>query len=452
MARTRKPSAAEKKARKVHGPVPPLETTSSLLYDCVTDLPTVPLLMEEIRNQLHDRENLGILSVSLVQKDRVEKIFGWAAFDDLVRQLALVLISIKKENLRQEDLVSEVMVSGNAFVVVLAPPRRKERIAYKDLDLVRQRVQNRLRRHLTEKLPIEVSERFGLYVGCAILENTDEVRFERLVYQVLEQAYADSLGEKEKDRRQESFFLEEVLESRLIQAVYQPVIWIPKSTVLGYEALSRVPQDKFNTITDLFKAAYENHCIWRLERLCREKAFQGIVDGLRPNEYLFLNVEPDSIHDPQLQSQETMDLLRKANLTPDRIVLEMTERSAVSDFTAFRKTLKYFQDQGFKMAIDDVGSAYSGLKSIAEVAPDYIKIDMSLIRDIHHREIKRELLSTIFRFSQTTGIRLIAEGVEKEEELKALIEIGVEFVQGFLFSRPAAPIPRPDLTPLNRKS
>ena len=108
------------------GPVPPPETTSSLLYDSVTDLPTVPLLMEEIRSQLHDRENLGILSVSLVQKDRVEKIFGWKAFDDLVRQLALVLISIKKENLRQEDLVSEVMVSGNAFVVVLAPPQGKD--------------------------------------------------------------------------------------------------------------------------------------------------------------------------------------------------------------------------------------------------------------------------------------------------------------------------------------
>ncbi len=451
MARTRKPSATGKRVRnRVDGPVPPVGTTSSLLYDSVTDLPTVPLLMEEIRSQLRDRENLGILSVSLVQKDRVEKIFGWKAFDDLVRQLALVLISIKKENLRQEDLVSEVMVSGNAFVVVLAPPRRKERIAYKDLDLVRQRVQARLRRHLKDKLPVEVSERFGLYVGCAILENTDEIRFERLVYQALEQAHTDSLGEKEKDRRQESFFLHEVLERRLIHAVYQPVIWLPESTVLGYEALSRVPTDKFNTITDLFKAAYENNSIWRLERLCREKAFQGIVNGLRPNEYLFLNVEPDSIHDPQRQSQETMELLRKANLTPDRIVLEMTERSEVSDFTAFRKTLKYFQDQGFKMAIDDVGSAYSGLKSIAEVAPDYIKIDMSLIRDIHNRQIKRELLSTIFRFSQTTGIRLIAEGVEVEAELKTLIEIGVEFVQGYLFSRPAAPIPRPDLSSLNR--
>jgi EAL domain-containing protein (putative c-di-GMP-specific phosphodiesterase class I) len=419
---------------------------SSLLYDSVTDLPTVPLLLKQMRGLLKDRENLGILSVSLVQKDRIEQLFGWKAFDDLIRQLALVLISIKNENLRREDLVSEVMVSGNAFVVVLSPPRRKEKISYKDLDMVRQRVQRRLREHLREKLPKEASDRFDLYVGCTTLEKTGEVRFERLFYQALEMAYADSLGEKAKNQRQDMQCLREVLEEGLVKTVYQPVICLPKRTIIGFEALSRVPTEKFGNIADVFKVAYENNSIWKLERLCREKAFVGITNLLHKDEHLFLNVEPDSIHDPQLQSRETLDLLHKANLSPDRIILEMTERSEVHDFTAFRKTLRHFQDQGFKLAIDDVGSAYSGLKSIAEVSPDYIKIDMSLIRDIHHRNLKRELLSTIFRFSQSTGIRLIAEGVEVEGELQALLEIGVEFAQGFLFSRPNAPAPRPDLT------
>lgn len=418
---------------------------SALLYDSVTDLPTVPLLLKEMRGLLKDRENLGILSVSLVQKDRIEQLFGWKAFDDLIRQLALVLISIKNEALRREDLVSEVMVSGNAFVVVLSPPRRKDMITYQDLDMVRQRVQRRLRQHLREKLPKEISERFGLYVGCATLEKAGDVRFERMFYQALELAYADSLGERAKDQRLESLSLQQILDEGLVQTVYQPVIWLPKRKIIGFEALSRVPQEKFENIADVFKVAYENKSLWKLERLCREKAFLGITDKLKKNEHLFLNVEPDSIHDPQLQSRETLELLRRAHLTPDRIVLEMTERSAVHDFTAFRKTLKYFQEQGFKLAIDDVGSAYSGLKSIAEVSPDYIKIDMSLVRDIHHRELKRELLSTIFRFSKKTGIRLIAEGVEKEGELRALKEIGVEFAQGYLFSRPHTPLPRPDL-------
>lgn len=434
-------------------PNPPPEETppinpwvpSALLYDSVTDLPTVPLLLKEIRTQLKDRKNLGILSVSLVQTDRMEQLFGWKAFDDLIRELALVLIHIKNENLRREDLVSEVMVSGNAFVVVLSPPRRKETITYQDLDQVRQRVQQRLRQHLRDRLPKEISDRFGLFVGCATLEKTDEVRFERLLYQSLEQAYADSLGEKEKDLRKESLNLQAILEERLIHTVYQPVICLPERQVIGFEALSRVPPDRFDTIADVFKAAYENNSIWRLERLCREQAFLGLRDRLQGAESLFLNVEPDSIHDPHLHSQETLSLLQRANLSPERIVLEMTERSEVHDFTAFRKTLKHFQDQGFKLAIDDVGSGYSGLKSIAEVSPDYIKIDMSLVRDLHHRELKRELLSTIFRFSKSTGIRLIAEGVEQEGELNALKDIGVEYAQGYLFARPNALPPRPDL-------
>ena len=97
---------------------------SSLLYDSVTDLPTVPLLLKEMRGLLKDRENLGILSVSLVQKDRIEQLFGWKAFDDLIRHLALVLVNIKNENLRREDLVSEVMVSvlfSSAFRIYSSP-------------------------------------------------------------------------------------------------------------------------------------------------------------------------------------------------------------------------------------------------------------------------------------------------------------------------------------------
>ena len=441
-------------ANQGFGGTPPGEKTPSpaLLYDSVTDLPTVPLLLEDIRKLLEERQNLGILSVSLVQTEKIEQLFGWGAFDDLIRQLALVLLSIKKDHLRRDDIVSEVMVSGNAFVVVLSPPRRKERISYHDLDMVRQRVQKRLREYLKDRLPGEISERFGLYVGGAILENSHEIRFERLVYQALEQAYADSIGEKEKARHKMSQALQDILNGGLVHAVYQPVVCLPERKVIGYEALSRVPTEKFDNIGTLFKTAHEDDVIWRLERLCREKAFSGLSTRMPADQILFLNVEPDSIRDPQLQSKDTQKLLEKAHLSPNRIVLEMTERSAVHDFAAFRKTLKYFQDQGFKLAIDDVGSGYSGLQSIAEVCPDYIKLDMSLIRDIHQKSIKKELVSTVFRFSRSTGIRLIAEGVEQIEELRTLQEIGIEFAQGYLFAHPEKAFPETDLSTLEKPS
>src|SRR5678815_5766396 len=109
---------------------------------------------------------------------------------------------------------------------------------------------------------------------------------------------------------------------------------------------------------------------------------EGLHD-LKDGELLFLNVEPDSIYDPQFRSDRTLRLLRQARLTPERVVLEMTEHSAVKDFTAFRQTLTYFRSLGFRLAIDDMGSGYSGLMSVAEIQPEFVKIDMSLIRDLH---------------------------------------------------------------------
>ena len=100
------------------------------------------------------------------------------------------------------------------------------------------------------------------------------------------------------------------------------------------------------------------------------------------------------------------------------------------------------------LAVDDVGSGYSGLKSIAEIKPDFIKIDMALIRDIDQHPIKQDLTGTIARFSTSSGITLIAEGVETVEELRCLQTIGVRFAQGFLFARPGPPFPRADLSVL----
>jgi EAL domain-containing protein (putative c-di-GMP-specific phosphodiesterase class I) len=91
--------------------------------------------------------------------------------------------------------------------------------------------------------------------------------------------------------------------------------------------------------------------------------------------------------------------------------------------------------------VDDVGSGYSGLKSIAELKPDFIKIDMALIRDLHLHPIKQDLTGTISRFATGSGITLIAEGVESREELATLKTLGVRYAQGYLFARPGPAFP-----------
>ena len=421
---------------------------TDLLYDELTDLPTVPLLLGRIRRLLKESRQLGLLSISVLQNERGEQTLGWQGYETMVRSVASFLVEIKKVALRRDDYVSEVMISGNAFVILLSPPRGQQGIAYPDIDKVRRRVASRLERFVRDRLPAEVQEMFGLYVGCTVLMHDSSVRFERLVYSALEQAFTDSLQQRKKEQRDAALKLKMILKTEAVHPVYQPVIDLLERRVVGYEALTRVSPDAFAGPDQLFKAAYDNDSVWKLDRLCRERAIRG-ARGLLEEELLFLNMEPDSIHDPALRSEATLALLRDANLKASQVVLEMTEHSAVRDFTALRQLLSYLQFHGFRLAVDDVGSGYSGLKSIAEIKPDFIKIDMALIRDIHLHPIKQDLTGTIARFSTSSGITLIAEGVEGTEELRCLQSIGVRYAQGFLFARPGPPFPKADLSALD---
>lgn len=427
------------------------ESDGAFLVDSVTDLPTVPLLLDRMRGQLEGQGSLSILSINVLQSSSIERVTGWKAFDSIVRDVGRFLASIKTIHLRREDFVSEVMISGNAFVILLAPPRAKGRMEMGDLCRVRDRLHGKLKRFLARRLPPEISERFTCFVGASLVENDPAMRSERLVYRALDEAQADSMAERQRATQRHLVALKEVLTSRSIRSVYQPVVDIFGRRVIGWEALSRPVGGQFDNIEQIFKAAYEAQSIWPLERLCRERAMEGLLD-LKNGELLFLNVEPDSIYDPQFRSDRTLKLLRQASLTPERVVLEMTEHSAVKDFTAFRQTLNYFRSLGFRLAIDDMGSGYSGLVSVAEIQPEFVKIDMSLIRELHSRPLKRELVDTINRFSRKAGIGVIAEGIESAEELEALQEIGVTMGQGFLFARPSSPPPAPDLTHLRPPS
>ncbi len=416
-----------------------------MLIDPVTDLPTVPLLLDKMREGLRENGYLSILSVNVFQALPAEQITGWQAFDSIVRDVGRFLASVRTVLLRREDFISEVMISGNAFVILVSPPRRRQHMQREDLLRIRDRLVGRLSRFLSRRLTPDISRRFPCFIGCALVENDPLLRPERLVYRALDEAHADSMRERDRLAHALTSRLNEVIEGRLVRSVYQPVVDLREARVAGYEALSRVQGDHFENVDALFRAAHQSKDVWRLERLCRERALAGVAE-LPRDTLLFLNVEPESIYDPHFRSDRTMRLLERARLTPDRVVLEVTEHSAIPDFTAFRQTLAYFRSRGFRLAIDDMGSAYAGLQSLAEIQPEFLKVDISLVRDIHAQPLKRELVATIQRFSESVGIKLIAEGIEKREELAALVDVGVTMGQGYLFARPASPLPQADLS------
>lgn len=236
----------------------------------------------------------------------------------------------------------------------------------------------------------------------------------------------------------------EILQNGDIKTVFQPIISLKNGELLGYEALSRGPENSvFNNPEKLFDFARVYGRLWELEFLCRIKALENMSRN-NPSFCIFLNVDPHIIDDEKFKKGFTKDFLREFNINPEDVVFEITEKNSVSDIGSFKKIIDNYKDQGYRIAIDDTGSGYSGLKLITEIHPHFIKLDMNLIRDIDKDGLKYALIKTFYDFCQVTDIKLIAEGIETENELNTLIEIGIDYGQGYFIQRPAEKLKRSD--------
>jgi len=214
---------------------------------------------------------------------------------------------------------------------------------------------------------------------------------------------------------------------------------------LGYEALSRGPATSIlaSPLVLLSVAEFVNKT-WELEQLLRIKALENA--DFTDNHLLFLNVDPNVVKDSKFKTGFTKENLRQMNIPSESIVLELTERSAINNYSDFKEVLKHYTDQGYSIAIDDAGSGYSGLKAMYEIYPKYLKIDMDFIRCIDRDSFKQAIVKCLIETSKMANIKVVAEGIETEEELRTLIRLGVDYGQGYFIQRP-----QPKTRPLDQK-
>ncbi|MCF8030692.1 MAG: EAL and GGDEF domain-containing protein [Desulfohalobiaceae bacterium] len=239
---------------------------------------------------------------------------------------------------------------------------------------------------------------------------------------------------------------QEILAQSRIEPRYQPIVHMNNGSVFGWEALSRGPgESNFHSPLSLFQFAEETGGLFQLERVCREKAITHCRDFIGTGK-LFLNIHPQTISDPDFTPGETKRMLEKTRIDPENVVFEITERHAVENFQLFHDTLQHYRNQGFLVAVDDVGSGYSGLQSIARIRPDFIKIDKSLVVSADSDPVKRALLETFVTFADQIGAKIIAEGIETSSVFATLANFGVHFGQGYYIAKPDYPPRQVDLS------
>ncbi|MDI3297895.1 MAG: EAL domain-containing protein [Bacillota bacterium] len=248
--------------------------------------------------------------------------------------------------------------------------------------------------------------------------------------------------------------VEELISSDGIRTLLQPLVRADDGGVYGYEALSRGPAGSpLEGAEALWRAAEAEGRVVELDYACRRAALRAKRRWFPDSGTLFVNVDPLVVRSPSFRLGVTQRWLYEMGIDPGQVVLEITERRLIDDYEAFRRALRIYRDEGYRVAVDDVGAGYSSLRTVAEIQPHFLKIDISLIRGLHLDRARRAVVAALVDLAHALGALAVAEGVEEPEELRAVTELGVDLVQGFLLARPAEepPLPPPAvLTHLRR--
>ena len=355
----------------------------------MTELPTVPVIIDALRDRLLDNRDMGVLYIDVEQYSHIEETYGWEVFDNLLQHTARTLRRMIGTVFATEDFVAVNRAGGSDFYVFATLEAGEE--AMVRLQRKARQVEESLRGSLDEAFGNRIHKRIGVFVGHALMRPSPQMRVERLVYRALRQAIAVATTKEEERQSALRETFKEILRKRRIRTVYQPIFHLETMEVYGHEALTRGPiETAFESPELLFQFAGENEATWELEQLCLGSSASRY--GLDGHNHLFINVEAETI---TALSQSGAEAIPPLFALKRPVVLEVTERSAIRDIPVFRAALKQLRDQGFRIAIDDAGSGYASLQAIAELRPDFIKVANTLITGLRSDTIKRDVVEML---------------------------------------------------------
>ena len=230
--------------------------------------------------------------------------------------------------------------------------------------------------------------------------------------------------------------LHTIIDRRNIKVHFQPIVHLQTRQIYGYEGLVRGPVNTvLHSPTRLFEAATWVGRLAELDLLCLRLVIKRFAQMDLPGR-LFINVDPYSMVHEHFREGQTLLYIEQAGLKPNQVIIELTETHMVEDIRMMRQAMTHYREMGFRVALDDLGAGYSGLKLWSEIRPDIVKIDRHFIQGVDEDRTKQQFVSAILNTATMLGCRVITEGVETEKEYATLRKLGVEMVQGYYFSRP----------------
>lgn len=396
--------------------------------------------LPDLERELAERGSLGVLVLDASVLASIEDEYGAPAYEEVRQRVFRILEESRGKDYRNGDIVCLDRPRGLRFLFLLDRKRRRSvAVSVADIRSARARLVSSLVPNLGRAaFPYIKDPPPTLDVGHGLAVYNPLLHTERVIERAVEEALAQAAHLRRAEELGVLERLQDVLLRERVVTSYQPILRMQEGTIMGFEALSRGARASgFDSADSLFKAAEGNGLKVELDRLCRKRALLSSA-RIPSNAKIFVNTLPATMRDPQFRDKALIDFLDKAQVDPHRIVIEITEQEVIENYGIFRDTMNYFTDLGMSFAVDDVGAGYSGLDTIAQLRPGYLKIDMKLVRDVHISQMNRQMVKALIALGHGINASVIAEGIQKEEEAQTLRALGVDFGQGFHLARPDA--------------
>lgn len=378
----------------------------------------------------------GILVIDIAPLVDVERTHGATVYEHVAANVADFAAQIAHEFAPDLDLVPWQMDGRDHVALVFFRDSQDARFYRDSLPRFADRLDQELPAQCRKALYPFTMTLPHLHVGSSVVHWNPSLQALRQIQKGLAAALSDAALAQANEQRHQRETLLGLLFERRVQSVFEKIVDLNTMDVIGFEALARGPEGSSLERPDaLFRIARENDLVYQLDCLCRRTALAGAAGKIGATQQLFLNCLPSSIHDPIFSDLELVQTLTTAGLCPARIVFEISESEAIKDYAVFERLRSHFRALGFQFALDDTGTGYSSLSALMELAPEYIKIDRSLIRTIDQDRARQALLRAFKEVGDQLGAKLIAEGVETRAELECVTSLGVPLAQGWFFGK-----------------
>jgi len=402
--------------------------------DPVTGFCTVPTLKVDVDLLFDHHPGIGVIYLQIGKFSGLESAYGWELFGEILRLSARTLREWSVSGEWKDRILSMHFNNVDGFYIVVSMNGLYSETPHLLLELLGHQLRDLLFNVLSKRYGRNVIDLLGVFQSSLKLAHDPRVRVSRQLHR----AFKDTSRAVNRAERKEQDTLEQevqnIITQRIIRTVFQPIFHLSTQQKVGYEALTRGPEGSMlENPETLFAAARDNSLLMELESICQISALDSI-STFKPQGRIFVNTSSNFISHPLFRKRLKENSLKKLAST---LVLEITEKEAIENYNDFRTAIDPIRKAGVRLAVDDAGSGYADMESIAEVRPEYIKIANSITRNISHDLIKQEIVSSFLGLAVKLRSTVIAEGIETREDFHVIKRLGVEYGQGFFLGRPA---------------